>query len=114
MRQFINSRNYIPPKPINFISSLLGDVLCDVEESAEVHKGLLYSDFSAKSLIDAGATEYLKSRSSFQSSPIDNIDMISKLEKSDVTKFADDVLIKSKVAKAKKDEILSEPSTENS
>lgn len=114
MRQFINSRNYIPPKPINLISSLQGDVLCDVEESAEVHKGLLYSDFSAKSLLDAGAFDLLKARSIISSSPTENIDLISKLENSDVTKFADDVL-KPKDTKPKKDnEAIPNPNPENS
>lgn len=86
--QFLKHNPVMPEPPCNRISVIQGDSLTECDEPSDVNKGLTYSDFSAQSLIDAGAVDLLSGQSKLMSNDINDIDLISKLEKSPIVEHS--------------------------
>lgn len=64
-------------KPLNQVIKMDGEFSLVVEETSNPNVGLVYTDFSASSLLKTGSTDLLKQTSRITSNPLHQVDDIS-------------------------------------
>lgn len=81
-KMFFRNRSTVTERPVNKERVLVGDTYITREVDGSPSEGLVYSDFSAQSLIDAGATDLLQGHPVLAGNTIAAYDAVASIEDS--------------------------------